>query len=103
MQVAPAVSDRMPDRPFGERRQMVGLAVDFDWSLGRLRHADNVPIRNPGASPNQEKGVRRQESGARSQQFRPARVKKKYPCKSQFWKAPRYLNGDSSCLPPFDS
>jgi len=69
MQVAPAVSDRMPDRPFGERRQMVGLVVDFDWSLGRLRHADNVPIRNPGASPNQETGVR-------SQQFRPARVKK---------------------------
>ena len=77
MQMAPAVPDRMPDRTFGERRQLVSLVVDFDWSHGKPRHADNLPIRNPGArgktgvrssgvQNSEEQGFRSRESGVRS-------------------------------------
>ena len=59
VQMAPAVPDRMPGRTFGERRHWFGSVrlLTSIGSLGRSRHGDNVPIRNPGANVK----VRRQE------------------------------------------
>ena len=96
MQMAPAVPDRMPDRTFGERRQLVSLVASIGRrkASARRQFADSESeskgktgvrssgvrsresgvggvgsrSREPEPSRRQETGARSQEPGARSQE-----------------------------------